>query len=110
MGSLTYQRLLSNVTASRTDKEDIKIVTIMMVDLVINMERNHYQQLEKLQENFIDDLSTLNIGITGCNYQWSVFMCFFILYLELALKEQPSNLQSKVSFLAEGLFLCSKIF
>ena len=66
MGSLTYQRLLSNVTASRTDKEDIKIVTIMMVDLVINMERNNYQQLEKLQENFIDDLSTLNIGITGC--------------------------------------------
>lgn len=66
MGSLTYQRLLSNVTASRTDKEDIKIVTIMMVDLVINMERNNYQQLKKLQENFIDDLSTLNIGITGC--------------------------------------------
>ena len=66
MGSLTYQRLLSNVTASRTDKEDIKIVTIMMVDLVINMERNNYQQLKKLQENFINDLSTLNIGITGC--------------------------------------------
>ena len=66
MGSLTYERLLSNVTASRTDKEDIKIVTIMMVDLVINMERNNYQQLKKLQENFIDDLSTLNIGITGC--------------------------------------------
>ena len=58
--------MLSNVTASRTDKEDIKIVTIMMVDLVINMERNNYQQLKKLQENFIDDLSTLNIGITGC--------------------------------------------
>ena len=66
MGSLTYERLLSNVTASRTDKEDIKIVTIMMVDLVINMERNNFEQLEKLQENFIDDLSTLNIGITGC--------------------------------------------
>ena len=65
LGSLTYDHMLRNVTDTRPAKEDIRIVTMMLIELVLNMERGQYRALDKLQQDFVDNLTALNIGLTG---------------------------------------------
>ena len=38
---------------------------MMLIELVLNMERGQYRALDKLQQGFIDNLTALNIGLTG---------------------------------------------
>ena len=53
-----------NATGSRSAQEDIRIVTMMVIELVINMERDQDRQVD-LQDRFIDSLTQLDIGLTG---------------------------------------------
>ena len=47
--------------------EDIRIVTMMVIELVVNMERVQYRQVDvdNLLESFIASLTELDIGLTG---------------------------------------------
>ena len=56
-----------NVTSSRSALEDIRIVTMMVIELVVNMERVQYRQedVDNLLEHFIESLTDLDIGLTG---------------------------------------------
>ena len=56
---------MSNVTDTRPAEEDIRVVTMMLIKLVLSMERSQFQALDKLQQDFITDLTDLNIGLTG---------------------------------------------
>ena len=56
---------MRNVTDTRAAEEDIRIVTMMLIELVLSLEKSQYQALDRLQEDFIIDLTDLNIGITG---------------------------------------------
>ena len=64
---------MSNVTDTRPAEEDIRVVTMMMIKLVLSMERSQFQALDKLQQDFITDLTDLNIGLTGIINNLSVF-------------------------------------
>ena len=65
LGSLTYDHLVRNVTDTRPAEEDIRIVTMMLIELVLSMERTQYRALDTLQQDFIGDLASLNIGLAG---------------------------------------------
>ena len=62
---LTYQHFMSNETGRRPALEDVTIVTMMMIELVRDMERQKFQELDNLQQEFIDNLTGLDIGLTG---------------------------------------------
>ena len=64
---------MSNVTDTRPAEEDIRVVTMMLIKLVLSMERSLFQALDKLQQDFITDLTDLNIGLTGIINNLSVF-------------------------------------
>ena len=64
---------MSNVTDTRPAEEDIRVVTMMLIKLVLSMERSQFQALDKLQQDFITDLTDLNIGLTGIINNLSVF-------------------------------------
>ena len=64
---------MSNVTDTRPAEEDIRVVTMMLIKLVLSMERSQFQALDKLQQDFITDLTDLNIGLTGIIDNLSVF-------------------------------------
>ena len=56
---------MSNETGRRPALEDVTIVTMMMIELVRDMERQKFQELDNLQQEFIDNLTGLDIGLTG---------------------------------------------
>ena len=70
---------MSNVTDTRPAEEDIRVVTMMLIKLVLSMERSQFQALDKLQQDFITDLTDLNIGLTGIINNLSVFFFKFII-------------------------------
>ena len=66
------------MTDTRTAEEDIRIVTMMLIELVLSMEKSQYQDqaLDNLQQAFITDLTALNIGVTGINIINNLCLCF----------------------------------
>ena len=66
------------MTETRTAEEDIRIVTMMLIELVLGMEKSQYQDqaLDNLQQDFITDLTALNIGVTGINIINHLCLCF----------------------------------
>ena len=71
VGSLSFNFLNRNKTLveARSDLDDIKIVTLILTDIVTELEDNEDdedgQNMEKILVGFGRDLARLNIGFTG---------------------------------------------
>ena len=71
VGSLSFNFLNRNKTLveARSDLDDIKIVTLILTDIVTELEDNEDdedgQNMEKILVGFGRDLAKLNIGFAG---------------------------------------------